>query len=229
MTSGSQHIKGLITILRYDILVTLRQAFSWLTPILFFVIVVCLFPVAIGPDKVLLSKIAPGVIWVAALLAILLSIANIFKTDAQEGYLDLLLLSPYPLTLLVFSKVLSHWLTHCLPLILISPVLGMLLNLPLSEITALVITLLLGTPVLSLLGTIGAALVVEVRSHGLLLPILIMPLYIPILIFGTGTMVAAGMHQPLNGYFAIMGALSLFSLAFAPLLTAVALRIGVNQ
>lgn len=222
-------LSDLLTILRHDITVTLRHAFSWLTPLLFFVIVVCLFPLALGPDTTLLTKIAPGIIWVAALLAILMSIGNLFSQDAQEGHLDLILLSTYPLTLLVICKVISHWLTHCLPLILISPLLGILLHLNLHEQLTLFITLLLGTPVLSLLGAIGAALTVGIRGHGLLLPILIMPLYIPVLIFGTGAMMAATMNQPIGGYFAILGAGMLLSLAFAPFMTSVALRIGVNQ
>lgn len=222
-------MNGIFSIIRHEVLVTTRQAYAWLTPLLFFVIVVCLFPLAIGPDPVLLHKISAGIIWVAALLAILLSIGNLFRNDAQEGYLDLLLLSPYPLTVLVACKIFSHWITHCLPLILISPLLGFLLDLTPYEQYALILSLLLGTPVLSLLGAIGAALMVGIRSHGLLLPVLIMPLYIPVLIFGTGTIMAATLHQPLNGYFAIMGAFTLFCLAFAPLLTGVALRIGVNQ
>lgn len=220
---------SLCTIIRHEILLTVRQAHAWLTPLLFFVMVVCLFPLALGPDSAFLNKVAPGIIWVAALLAILLSIGNLFRHDAQEGSLDQLLLSPHPLTLLVLCKIISHWLTYCLPLILISPLLGLFLNLQPQEEYALIISLLLGTPVLSLLGAIGAALIVGIRGNGLLLPVLIMPLYIPVLIFGTGTIMAANANLPINGYFAILGALSLFSLAFAPLLAGVALRIGVNQ
>ena len=222
-------LKALTILVQHEIRIILRQAFSWVTPLLFFVIVVCLFPLAVGPDVVLLNKIAPGIIWVAALLAVLISMGNIFRNDAQEGYLDLLILSPHPLTILVFGKILSHWITHCLPLILISPLLGVLLNLTAHQEITLIITLLLGTPVLCLLGAIGAALVVGIRGHGLLLPVLIMPLYIPVLIFGTGTILAASANQPVSGYFAIMGAFMLLSLGFAPLLTGVALRIGVNQ
>lgn len=221
--------KSLFSIIHHEILITFRQAYAWLTPLIFFVIVVCLFPLALGPDDIILNKIAPGIIWIAALLAILLSIGNIFRHDAQEGYLDLLLLSPHPLTLLILCKLISHWITNCLPLILMSPVLGLLLHLQPQAEFALIMTLLLGTPVLTLLGAVGAALVVGIRNHGLLLPVLIMPLYIPVLIFGTGTIMAANAHLPTNAYFAILGALTLFSLAFAPLLTGVALRIGVNQ
>ncbi len=222
-------LNPILTLIQHDILVTVRQAFSWLTPLLFFVLVVCLFPLALGPDTETLTRIAPAIIWVAALLAILMSLGNIFRNDAHEGYLDLLLLSPTPLTLLVFCKVFSHWLTHCLPLILVSPLLGLILNLNSAEELTLVITLLLGTPVLCLIGAIGAALIVGIRSHGLLLPILIMPLYIPVLIFSTSAMIAANHHQPLSAYFAILGAIALFTLVFAPFLTSAALRIGVNQ
>lgn len=222
-------LKALFALTYHEIQMTLRQGFSWVTPLIFFVIVVSLFPFALGSDQTLLNKAAPGIIWIAALLSILLSIGHLFRHDAEEGYLDILLLSPHPLTLLVFSKVVSHWLTQCLPLIIISPLLGCLLHFSMMQQKILVITLLLGTPVLSLLGAIGAALIVGIRSHGLLLPILIMPLYIPILIFGTSTLLAVTIGQSAAGYFAVMGALLLLSLAFAPLLTAVALRIGVNQ
>jgi len=219
----------ILTILRHEILVTFRQAHSWLTPVLFFIIVVSIFPLALGPDETLLTKIAPGIIWVAVLLAIVMSIGNIFMRDAEAGHLDSILLSSHSLTLLVLCKMLAHWLTHCLPLIAISPILGLLLHLNFQEESILIFTLLLGTPVLTLLGSVGAALVVGLRTPGLLLPILIMPLYIPVLIFGTGAMLAAHAHVAVNGYFAILAALVFVSLAFAPLLTGAALRIGVNQ
>lgn len=222
-------LKSLYTVIRYEILVTIRQAFSWVTPLLFFVIVVCLFPLSLGPDSALLTKTAPGIIWVAALLAILISIGNLFRNDAQEGHLDLLLISPHSLTFIVACKIFSFWITHCLPLIIISPLLGLILNLNSHEIITLVITLFLGTPVLCLLGAIGSALIIGVRGPGLLLPVLIMPLYVPVLIFGTGATVAVNSPYPITGYFAIMGALLLLSIAFAPLLAGVALRIGVNQ
>lgn len=219
----------LLTLMRQEMLTTYRQAFSWVTPLLFFVIVVCLFPFALGPDSLMLEKIAPGIIWVALLLAILLSINDLFKREAEEGTLDLLLLSPHPLTALVTCKIFSHWLTHCLPLILISPLLGILLHLRAQEEVILVITLLLGTPTLLLLGAIGSALTVGVRQGGLLLPVVIMPLYIPVLIFGSAAVTAAGQQLMIGGYIAILGALMLFTFAFAPLLTGIALRIGVNQ
>jgi heme exporter protein B len=218
-----------LTLIRHDILLTYRQAHAWLTPLLFFVMVVLLFPMALGADAAVLQAIAPAIIWVAALLAVLMSVGTIFKLDALDGHLDLLLLSQQSLSALVLCKIGTHWLTHCLPLIVISPVLGLMLHLNAQQEFALVLTLLLGTPVLSLLGGIGAALLIGVKQQGLLLPVLIMPLYIPALIFGTGTLLAVGSGLPVNGYYAIMGALMLVTLAFAPLLTSLALRVGVSQ
>jgi heme exporter protein B len=222
-------LRGFLIVIQHEILTTFRKSHSWLTPLLFFIIVVCLFPLALGPDNELLNKIAPAIIWVAALLAVVMSIATIFSDDADHGCLDLLLLSPRSLTLLVLCKTISHWLSHCLPLIILTPLLGLLLHLNFHTQLVLIVTLLLGTPVLSMLGAIGAGLTVGVRQQGLLLPVLIMPLYIPVLIFGTGSVMATATMQPVNGYFAILGALALFSLAFAPWLTGMALRVGVNQ
>jgi heme exporter protein B len=188
------------------------------------VIVVTLVPLSVGPDPQVLAKIAPGIIWVAALLAILLSLGNLFRYDVEEGFLDLILLSPYPLSLLVLCKVLSHWLLYCLPLILISPLVATMLNLDSGQLYALILSLLFGTPALCLLGAVGAALVVGIRYSGLLLPLIIMPLYVPLLIFGT----QAVSVDALSGHLAILAALSLFYLAFCPWLAAAALRVGAD-
>ncbi len=217
------------SLVSYELRITMRQAFSWVTPLVFFIIVICLFPLSIGTHSALLSEIAPGMIWVTALLAVLISIGSLFRTEDEEGSLSLLLLSPYPLSVLVFAKIASYWLTHCLPLICVTPLLGFMLHLPALQVLVLCLTLLLGTPALCLLGAIGAALLVGIRGNGLLLPILIMPLYIPILIFGTSAVLAASQEQPLSAYFAIMGAFTFMSVAMAPILTAVALRMGVSQ
>jgi heme exporter protein B len=219
----------MMTIIQHEILISLRKPHSWLTPLLFFIIVVCLFPLALGADTALLNSIAPAIIWIAALLAVVMSVGTIFSDDAAAGCLDLLLLSPRSLTLLVLCKTISHWLTHCLPLIVLCPLLGILLNLTLGTQITLIISLLLGTPILSLLGAIGAGLTVGVRQQGLLLPVLIMPLYIPVLIFGTGSVLAVQSHLPITSYYAILGAFALIALAFAPWLTGMALRVGVNQ
>lgn len=217
------------TLIRYDMLQTYRQAHAWMTPLLFFVIVVCLFPLAMGSNEKLLEEIAPAIIWVAMLLAILLSVGNIFKEDVDTGLIDNLLLSRTSLTLIVFSKIISHWLMNCLPLILISPLLGMLLHLSFAESLTLFITLLLGTPVFSLLGAIGSALTVGIKHNGLLLPILIMPFYIPVLIFGSSAVIAVNENLSLHGYYAILLAFVLLSASFAPFLSGLALRVGVNQ
>lgn len=218
-----------IKITTHEIKTILRSGFAWITPLVFYAMVVCLFPLATGANQETLNDIAPGIIWVTAILATLISIGQLFKNDTEEGYLDLLLLSTYPLSLLALSKIVSHWTTHCLPLILISPLLGFLLNLSAEEHYALIFTLLLGTPVLSLIGSIGAALTAGIRGYSLLLPILIMPFYIPVLIFGTGIIITAHQHEPVIAYYAMMGALVLLSLAFGPFLTGQALKIGVNQ
>lgn len=215
------------TLLHSEILTTYRQAFSWLTPLLFFVIVISLFPLALGPEKNILHKIAPGIIWVAMLLSILISIGALFRNDAEAGHLDVMLLSPHSLPLLVSCKILSFWITHCLPLILLSPLLGLLFDLTQREELLLFISLLLGTPSLCLLGAIGSALSAGLQNAGLLLPVLIMPLYVPVLIFGTGAVMMAG-NYPVSAYFAMMGAFLLMSLVIAPLLASAALRIGVD-
>jgi heme exporter protein B len=222
-------VNPLLTIIRHEILLTYRQAHAWITPLLFFVMVVLLFPMALGADAAVLQPIAPAIIWVAALLAVLMSVGNIFRLDTQDGHLDLLLLSRQSLSALVLCKIGAHWLTHCVPLIVVSPMLGLMLNLNWRQEGALVLTLLLGTPVLSLLGGIGAALLISVKQPGLLLPVLIMPLYIPALIFGTGTLLAVAADLPVSGYYAIMSALILVTLTFAPLFTSLALRVGVSQ
>lgn len=221
--------EGIVSIIYHEIIISLRHAFSWVTPLLFFVLVVCLFPLSIGPDTSLIQQAAPGIIWVCALLAILISLGSLFKNDADDGSLDAVLLSSRPLILLVGSKLAAFWLTHCLPFILISPVLGILLQLQVAEIGALCLSLLLGTPVLILLGAIGSALIVGIRGNGLLLPMLIMPLYIPVLIFGTSMMIAANQGTLFNGQIALMMASLLVSIGFAPLFTGMALRIGANE
>ncbi len=222
------YLHAFIQITKHEIKIILRSRFTWITPLVFYIMVVCLFPLAIGHDQTLLANMAPGVIWVAALLATIISMGHVFRNDFDEGYLDLLLVSTYPLSLLALTKITSHWISHGLPLILISPLLGLLLNLNTEELCALIFTLLLGTPVLSLIGAIGAALTVTVRSNGLLLPMLMIPFYIPVLIFGTGIMIMTHNHEPVIAYYAMMGAFVLLSLVFAPLLTGQALKIGAS-
>ncbi|MEE4378655.1 MAG: heme exporter protein CcmB [Candidatus Competibacteraceae bacterium] len=215
-------------VLRRDLQLGIRKRSEVLNPILFFILVVSLFPLGVGPSPKILAEIGPGVIWVAALLATLLSMERLFRSDFEDGALEQLLLSPHPLTLLVLAKILAHWLITGVPLILVSPLLGILLHLPSEGIGVLPLTLLLGTPVLSLLGAIGVALTVGLRRGGVLLTLLVIPLYIPVLIFGTAAIAAASAGLPVSGQLALLGAILALVLTLSPFATAAGLRISVD-
>lgn len=215
-------------VLHRDLQLAIRSRSELINPILFFILVVSLFPLGIGPGPKLLAEIAPGVIWVAALLATLLSMERLFRTDFEDGTLEHLLLSPHGLSFLVLAKVLAHWLVTGLPLILISPLLGVLLQLPGGALPMLALTLLLGTPILSLLGAIGVALTAGLSRGGVLLTLLVLPLYIPVLIFGTSAVAAAAAGLPASGQLALLGALLVLALTLAPFATAAGLRISVD-
>ena len=207
-----------------------RRPGDVLNPLVFFAMVITLFPLAVGPEPQMLQRMASGVIWVAALLATLLSLDGLFRSDFEDGSLEQWVLSPHPLTLLVLVKVLHHWLMCGVLLVLLTPLLGMMLALPWSVIPVLCITLLLGTAVLSLLGAIGAALTVGLKGGGsMLLALLILPLYIPVLILGTGTMDAALQGLPVQGYLLWMSCLAVLALSLSPLAIAAGLRIGVSE
>ncbi|MGF1525989.1 MAG: heme exporter protein CcmB [Candidatus Competibacterales bacterium] len=211
-----------------DVRLGLRRQAEWLNPPLFFVLVVSLFPLGIGPLPQLLATVAPGVIWVAALLATLLPLERLFRADYDDGALDQLLLCPTPLPWLVLAKVAAHWLLTGVPLLLISPLLGLLLHLPQGAVLALPVTLLLGTPTLSLVGAIGGALTVGIPRGGMLLALVILPLYTPVLIFGTVAVDQAAQGLPIAGSLALLGALLALALSAGPLAIAAALRIGVQ-
>jgi heme exporter protein B len=215
-------------VLRRDLQLGIRKRSELLNPILFFILVVSLFPLGIGPAPGLLGEIAPGVIWVAALLATLLSMERLFRSDFEDGALEHLLLSPHSLSLLVLAKVLAHWLVTGLPLILVSPLLGVLLHMPVEAIQVLPLTLLLGTPILSLLGAIGVALTVGLRRGGVLLTLLVLPLYVPVLIFGTAAVAAAAAGLPVSGQLALLGDMLALALTLSPLATAAGLRISAD-
>lgn len=217
-----------LTILKRDLLIAFRHRDDIVNPLLFFVIVVSLFPLGIGPASNTLMKIAPGVIWVAALLSTLLSLERLFKNDHSDGSLEQMLLSPCPTFILVLAKITAHWLITGLPLIIIAPFLGVLLNLHQESYVALMLTLLLGTPVLSLLGAIGVALTVGLKKGGVLLSLLVLPLYIPVLIFATSAIDAASMNLPYNGQLAIIAALFFGSLTLAPFAVGSALKVSTN-
>ncbi len=215
-------------LLRRDLQIAIRKRSELLNPILFFILVVSLFPLGIGPEPRLLGEIAPGIIWVAALLATLLSMERLFRSDFEDGALEHLLLSPHALSLLALAKVLAHWLVTGLPLILVSPLLGVLLHLPAEAIRVLPLTLLLGTPILSLLGAVGVALTVGLRRGGVLLTLLVLPLYVPVLIFGTAAVAAAAAGLPVSGQLALLGAMLALALTLSPLATAAGLRISAD-
>lgn len=215
-------------LLKRDLLLGARRKGELLHPLLFFIIAISLFPLALGPEPETLARLAPGVVWVAALLAALLSLEGLFRSDFEDGSLELMLLSPHPLPALVAARALGHWLLTGLPLLLIAAPLSAMLALPSGAIPTLLASLALGTPVLSLVGAIGVALTVGLRQGGALLALLVLPLYIPVLIFGASAVGAAADALPATGQLLILGALCALSLSLAPFAAAAALRVGVN-
>ena len=197
-------------------------------PFMFFLIVASVFPIGISPDPDRLAEIASGVLWISALLASLLAMDNLFRSDYEDGSLEQLLLSPHPLYFLVLAKNISHWLVSGLPVALVSPLVAYMLNLPSESYFTLFITLLIGTPVLSLLGSIGVALTVGLGSRGLILAVITLPMSVPVLIAGTLTVQQTLNGASLAGYLAILAAMLFAAVSFAPLASAAALRISVN-
>ncbi len=216
-------------VVKRDLLLAFRRRQDLANPLIFFVIVISLFPLGVSPDPVFLATSAAGVVWVAALLATLLSLDAMFRADYEDGALEQMILTPQPLFLLVLGKILAHWLVTGLPLILLSPILAIMLHLDESLLSILVLTLVVGTPVLSLIGAIGAALTVGLRVGGVLISLLILPLYIPVLIFGTGTVQAAAGGSEYAGFLAIQGAILMLALALAPFAAAAGLKISVSN
>jgi heme exporter protein B len=215
-------------ILRRDLLLALRRSSDVGTALLFFVIVTTLFPLGIGAEPGLLRAIAPGAIWVAALLSSLLSLGRLFAADHADGTLEQILLGAAPLGAVVAAKTLAHWLVSGLPLVLIAPLIALQYDLPAPLYGVLVLSLLLGTPVLSLIGAIGAALTLGLRGGGVLLSLLVLPLYVPVLIMGAGgvEMAAAGMGA--QGHLLLLAAMLVGAAAFAPWAIAAALRISME-
>ena len=211
-----------------DLTLAMRRKADVLTSLFFFMIVVSLFPLGVGPEIDTLRKIAPGVIWVAALLASMLSLGRMFSDDYQDGTLEQILLLPHPLSLIVMAKIIAHWLVSGLPLVLFSPLLGMQLGLDSHAIGLLMLTLILGTPVLSLLGSVGAALTLGLRGGGVLVSLLVLPLYIPVLIFGADAVESAAAGLGVQAHISLLGAFLVLALLFAPLGTAAALRISME-
>nr|WP_163500937.1 heme exporter protein CcmB [Halomonas socia] len=219
---------ALAATLRRDLMLLMRRRSEVMNPLVFFALVITLFPLGISPDAELLATVAPGLLWVAALLATLLSLDSLFRADFEDGCLEQLLLSPQPLALLVMAKVAVHWLLTGLPLALMAPLLGITLALPAGSYGILSLSLALGTASLSLIGAIGAALTVGLARGGVLLSLLVLPLYVPVLIFGTGAVQAALLGDALAAHLAILGALLAGALMLAPWAIAASLRISIN-
>jgi heme exporter protein B len=218
----------LLATTRRDLLLARRRRVEALLPLGFFIVAAGLFPLGVGPEPQTLRTIAPGVVWVCALLAAMLSVTQLFTADHQDGSLEQMLLAPQPLLGIVLGKVLAQWLSTGLPLVLASPLIGLLFGMSAPAIAALAATLLIGTPVLSLLGAVGAALTLGLRSGAALVFLLVLPLTIPTLIFGTGAVGAIDSGMSARAHFSLLGALLIVTALGAPLATAAALRISLD-
>jgi len=221
-------LKAFLWVVRRDLTLSMRRRSDVSTTLFFFVIVVSLFPLGIGPELDTLREIAPGVVWVAALLASMLSLERLFAADYADGTLEQMLLTPQPVSLLVLAKVLAHWLVTGLPLALMAPLLGLQYDLSWQPLGVLIASLLVGTPTLSLIGAIGAALTIGVRGGGVLVSLLVLPLYIPVLIFGAGAVEASVSGLGEQSHMSMLGAIMVLALVLAPLATAAALRVSAE-
>lgn len=215
-------------VVRRDLLLAMRRRTDVLTTLVFFVMVVSLFPLGVGPEPDMLRKMASGVVWVAALLASMLSLPRMFSADHADGTLEQMMLAPQSLSVLVLGKIMAHWMLSGLPLALIAPVLGLQFDMSAQALWILVLALLLGTPVLSMIGAIGAALTLGLRGGGVLVSLLVLPLCIPVLIFGAGAVEAVNGGMSAVSNLALLGAFMLFALVFTPFVAAQALRISME-
>jgi len=220
--------EAFIATLKRDLLVAYKRKNDIFNPFMFFLIVCSLFPIGISPDPVRLGEIASGVLWISALLASLLAMDSLYQNDFEDGSLEQLLISPHPLYFLVLAKNIAHWLVSGLPVVIVSPLVAYMLSLPGDAYSIMFFTLLVGTPVLSLLGSIGVALTVGLGSRGLILAVITLPMSVPVLIAGTLTIQEVLNGASLAGYIAVLGAMFVGSLTLAPLASATALRISVN-
>lgn len=222
-------MSGFLALLRRDLKLAVREGAALGTALGFYLVVVALLPLGLGPDLKLLTRIAPGVLWIALLLAALLSLPRLFEADHEDGSLEVMATAPLPLELAVAAKALAHWISTGIPLTLAAPVLGLMLNLDISLAPALTATMLAGTPAVSFLGSVGAALTLKARRGGLLLSLLVLPLYIPTLIFGISAIGFASLaQQGFAASFLILLAISVASIAAAPAAAAAALRLQMS-
>ena len=211
-----------------DIRLAARRSTDVFNPLVFFVIVVSLFPLGVGPEPNQLQLMAPGVIWVAALLATMISLDRLFSHDYETGSLEQIILAPQPLTLVIFAKIAAHWTLTGLPLVILMPLVAMQMNMTGDMIYISFLTLIIGTPILSLIGAIGAALTIGLRGGGVLVSLLVLPLYTPVLIFGAGAISASAQGFSPDAHLSLLGALLALSLTFAPLAAAAAVRVSLD-
>ena len=220
---------GLLSlVIRRDLMLAMRRRADVLTTLIFFVIVVSLFPLGVGPEMDMLRKMAPGVVWVAALLASMLSLGRMFSADYLDGTLEQMMLAPQSLSVLVLAKILAHWMVSGLPLVIMAPVLGLQFDMSAQALWVLIAALLLGTPILSMIGAVGAALTLGLRGGGALVSLLVLPLCIPVLIFGAGAVEAVVSGTSVGSHLSLLGAVLLVALVFTPWVTALALRISME-
>ncbi len=229
MTTEPQSAGAFVATLKRDLLLAGRHPGEWINPLVFFLIAITLIPLGVGPEAELLAVLAPGILWVMALLATLLSLDGLFRSDFDDGALEQCLVSPSLLYLTVLAKVLAHWLVTGLPLTLMSPLLGLMLALPEGGYWVLCLSLMIGTATMSLIGSVGAALTVSLRRGGLLLSLIVMPLYIPVLIFGASAVNDAALGNDVGVALAVLGTFGALAAVLAPLAAAAALRICVDS
>jgi len=221
-------LQAFFIILQRDLILAIRHRAELMNPVLFFVLVVVLFPLGVGADIAILERIAPGIIWIAALLSALLSLDRIFRTDMEDGSLEQMLISAQPMSLLILAKIIAHWLITGLPVVVVGPLLALFLGLPAAAIETLLITLLVGTPILSAIGSVGVALTVGLRRGGVILSLLVLPLYVPVLIFASQAVDAAAAGFPVLAPVAMLSALLLLSLSLTPWAASAALKMSVS-
>jgi len=220
--------RAFFALLRRDLLLAFRRRTELMYPVMFLLVVVSLFPLGIGPGPALLARIAPGVLWIAALLATVISLDGLFRSDFEDGTLEQYLISGHPLTLIALAKIVAHWLVAGLPLVLLSPLLAIWMNLPYKAMGVMVSSLALATPILSLIGAIGVGLTVSLRRGGQLLSLLVFPLYVPVLIIATGGIMAAADGLPYSAFLGLLLAGLITSITLAPFATAAALKISLS-
>jgi heme exporter protein B len=230
-TDGSNKINAFVVLYRVferDIKVAWRRRSDIVSVLFFFIIAASLFPLGLGADPKLLHLIAPSVLWVCALLSCMLSLHRMFAADYLDGTLEQLLLSNQPLMLIVLIKVIAHWVLSGLPLVLVAPLIGLQFDLSLGELEVLAYSLLLGTPTLSLIGGVGAALTLGVRNGGVLIAVLVLPLFIPVLVFGAGAVNSVSIGMSASGGLSLLGAILAFSLVFSPLAISIGLKVALE-